>query len=182
MIRKAQVADVPAMSEIINYYAEYGLMLPRSLSALYENVRDFHVAIRDDQVVGTCGLAVVWANLAEIYSLAVQSTYRKQGMGRQLADACLAEARQLGIRKVMVLTYEQAFFTNLGFTLIDRQKLPLKVWNECIRCPKKKACDEIAMIRTLDEVPELQVPRPENAADAGQYTVPIVRKNGRSPG
>jgi len=178
MIRKAQLADVPVIGQIINDCAEYGLMLPRPLSALYENVRDFHVATQDNRVIGVCGLAVVWANLAEIYSLAITPSFRFHGWGKQLASACIEEARKLGIRKVMVLTYEQQFFLNMGFSLIDRQKLPLKVWNECLRCPKNQACDEIAMLKVLEDIPELQSPRPDST-DSEQYSVPIVRKNGR---
>ncbi|MEX0654965.1 MAG: N-acetyltransferase [Phycisphaeraceae bacterium] len=176
MIRRAHIADVPAMAQIINDCAEYGLMLPRSLASLYENVRDFHVAIDDDAgVVGVCGLAVVWANLAEVYALAVSPTCRGRGLGRQLVLTCVDEAEELGVKRLMTLTYEQAFFQKLGFAVIDRQQLPLKVWSECVRCPKNQACDEIAMVRVIEDVPELNVPRPA-APPADQYIVPTVTR------
>ena len=138
MIRRATIADVPAMGRIINDAAEFGLMLPKSTAALYETVRQFHVADDPDrgEVVGVCGLSVIWADLAEVVSLAVESSQRGKGLGRKLAEACLEEAQALGIRRVMTLTYEQAFFEKLGFSVIDRQKLPLKVWADCVRCPK----------------------------------------------
>jgi amino-acid N-acetyltransferase len=191
-IRRATVADVPAMGQIINDCAELGLMLPRSLSSMYENVREFHVAEEDGgvdsggdsgggRVVGVCGLSVVWANLAEVCALAVEPGQRGLGLGRKLTEACVAEARVLGVRTIMTLTYEKAFFERLGFSVVDRQQLPLKVWSECIRCPKNQACDEIAMTLVLEDVPELGVPRPI-APPADQYVVPIIRamKNGNS--
>ncbi len=173
-IRRATVADVPAMGQIINDCAEFGLMLPRSLSSMYENVREFHVAEVDSRVVGVGALSVVWANLAEVCALAVQPDQRGLGLGRQLTEACVAEARVLGVRTIMTLTYEQAFFEKLGFAVVDRQQLPLKVWSECIRCPKNQACDEIAMTLVLQDVPELGVPKPA-APPVDQYIVPIIR-------
>lgn len=176
-IRRATVADVPAMGQIINDCAEFGLMLPRSLSSMYENVREFHVAEDsggDGRVVGVCGLSVVWANLAECCALAVESSQRGKGLGRKLVDACVEEAKVLGIRTIMTLTYERAFFEKLGFAVVDRQKLPLKVWSECVRCPKNQACDEIAMTRVLEDVPELVVARPA-PPPVDQYVVPIIR-------
>jgi amino-acid N-acetyltransferase len=179
-IRRATVADVPAMGKIINDCAEFGLMLPRSLSSLYENVREFHVAEDGEgRVVGVCGLSVVWANLAEVCALAVEPDQRGLGLGRKLTEACIEEARSLGVRTIMSLTYEQAFFQKLGFAVVDRQQLPLKVWSECIRCPKNQACDEIAMTLVLEDVPDLAVPKPV-APPPDQYVVPIIRavKNG----
>lgn len=186
-IRRATVADVPTMGQIINDCAEFGLMLPRSLSSLYENVREFHVAEDGEtpggtpgessgggQVVGVCGLSVVWANLAECCALAVAPSQRGKGLGRRLVEACVEEARVLGIRTIMTLTYERVFFEKLGFAVVDRQNLPLKVWSECVRCPKNQACDEIAMTRVLEDVPELVVARPA-PPPADQYVVPIIR-------
>lgn len=183
IIRKATVADVPAMAQIINDAAELGLMLPKSLAALYETVRAFHVAVETapdsltpnapaQRVVGVCGLSIVWANWAELASLAVTPDQRGKGLGRKLVEVCMDEAQALGIPRVMTLTYEQVFFEKLGFTVLDRQKLPLKVWSECVRCPKNQACDEIAMVKVLDGVPEPPgMPSPPRATS---YEVPVV--------
>ncbi len=173
LIRRAKVADVPAMGKIINDCAEFGLMLPRSMSTLYENIREFHVAEDDDRVVGVCGLSVVWANLAEVCALAVAPDQRGKGLGRKLVEACIDEARELGIRTIMSLTYERVFFERLGFAVVDRQKLPLKVWSECVRCPKNQACDEIAMTLVLEDVPDLAVPKPA-PPPIDQYIVPTI--------
>ena len=152
MIRPASIREVPDLAEIINGCAEYGLMLHRSHSYLYEHVRDFHVAIEDERVVGVCGLGIVWANLAELYALAVAPNARGRGLGGQLVEACVAEARTLNIPRIFCLTYEKSFFERRGFSVVDRQKLPLKVWSECVRCLKNQSCDEIAMARTIAEV------------------------------
>lgn len=173
MIRRAEIKDVPVFGKIINDCAEYGLMLHRSMSYLYEHVRDFHVAVEDGKVVGVCGLSIVWANMAEVYALAVEPSQRGKGLGRQLVLHCVDEGYELGIKTLMTLTYEKTFFSHCGFETVDRSSLPLKVWSECARCPKNQACDEIAMIRVLD-VPDLNIPRPELPASA--YEVPVVLK------
>lgn len=185
MIRRAHVADVPALGRIINDCAEYGLMLHRSLEFLYEHTRDFVVAVEtidgEQKVVGVCGLAIIWGNLAEVYSLAVAPSMRGRGLGRQLVEAVVAEGRNLGLARLMTLTYERVFFEKLGFVVLDRQALPMKVWSECARCPKNHACDEIAMVRDLD-VPKVDMPRPEPVTPAS-VEVPVllsVRGSGRS--
>ncbi|MCE9592274.1 MAG: N-acetyltransferase [Planctomycetes bacterium] len=157
MLRHASINDIPAIGKIINDCAESGLMLHRSMADLYENMRDFHVVIEDHKVVGVCGLKIVWASMAEVYALAVAPEYRGRGLGRQLVLSVIDEAEELGLPKLMTLTYEKEFFARLGFETVDRQSLPLKVWSECVRCPKNQACDEVAMVRTL-ETPENTVP------------------------
>ena len=172
LIRPAGVQDIPAVGKIINDSAELGLMLHRSWQDLYENVRDFHVAVADDKVVGVCGLKIVWANWAEVYALAVDSAYRGRGIGRTLVLTCVDEGEQLGIRNLMTLTYEREFFRRCGFSVVDRMTLPMKVWSECMRCPKNKACDEIAMVRTL-EVPEVTGPVRTAEPPLTQFEVPV---------
>ena len=173
MIRRAYIKDVPSIAKIINDCAEYGQMLHRSLSYLYEHVRDFHVIVEDGQVVGVCGLSVVWSNMAEVYALAVAPEYRGRGLGKRLVLACIVEAEELGIAKLMTLTYERAFFEKLGFTVLDRQQLPLKVWSECLRCSKNQACDEIAMVREVEGIDEILVSRP-SAPPMDKYVVPVI--------
>lgn len=192
-IRPAHARDVPRLARIINDCAEYGLMLHRSHAFLYERLRDFHVAVAAsdpggdgeavEAVVGVCGLRAIWSNLAEVYALAVDPGQRGKGLGRMLVEACVNEARRLGIRRLMSLTYEQPFFEKLGFAVVDRQTLPLKVWSECLQCPKNQACDEIAMVRMLADVPDLAAAsdtaaRPPAPAPH-EYVVPVVL---RTPG
>ena len=174
VIRPAAVADVPAIHGIINDAAELGLMLHKPMGRLYETVRMFHVAEDAGGVIGVCGLSIIWADLAEIVSLAVAPSARGRGIGGRLAQACLDEARDRGIRRVMSLTYERGFFERLGFGVVDRQTLPMKVWADCVHCPKNHACDEIAMMRVFDDLPQLEVPRPPVPAG---LEVPVVLTN-----
>lgn len=158
MIRPATVHDVPRVSEIINSHAELGRMLFKSYAQLYENLRDFAVYEDGGRILGCCALAVIWADLAEVRSLAVEDSSRGRGIGRKLVERAIDEARRLQIRRLMSLTYEQAFFEKLGFQVVPKETLPLKVWSDCIRCPKNEHCDEIAMVRTLEEVPIVEQP------------------------
>lgn len=133
-------------------------MLFKSYAQLYETLRDFAVYESDGDILGTVGLAIIWADLSEVRSLAVDDRYRGRGIGRQLVEWCVGEARRVGVRKLMSLTYEQTFFEKLGFVVVEKDTLPLKVWSDCVRCPKRDGCDEIAMVRELADVPMPNLP------------------------
>jgi amino-acid N-acetyltransferase len=148
MIRKARVGDVPAIHQLINHYARRQRMLAVSLSALYERVRDFFVAEEDGEILACGALNITWEDLGEIRSLAVGEAARGRGFGRAIVQACLEEARQLGLHRLFVLTYETEFFGRFGFAEVNKEALPHKVWNVCINCPHFPNCDETAM--TLD--------------------------------
>lgn len=148
-IRNAQVQDVPAIHALISCYAELDRMLFRSLADIYENLQVFQVAEVNGTVVGCCALKVIWANLAEIQSLAVDKNYFGKGIGRALVNQCLEEARRMGITQVFTLTMEPAFFEKVGFRRVDKKTLPMKVWSDCARCPKQDHCDETAMMIDL---------------------------------
>lgn len=153
-------------------------MLPRSHAELYETVRDFVVAeVAGDvggdvpRIVGTCALEVIWSDLAEVRSLAVDASVQGRGLGGRMVEALIAEARELGIQRVFALTYEQRFFERLGFGVVDKAALPLKVWSECIKCPKRDGCDEIALVKTVLERPAVADDSP-NAHPDLRYDVP----------
>ncbi len=158
MIRPATVHDVPRIAAIINSHAELGRMLFKSYAQLYEDLRDFAVFELDGQVAGCTALSVIWADLAEVRSLAVDAAHHGRGIGKALVGWAVDEARRLQIRRIMSLTYEQAFFAKCGFVVVPKESLPLKVWSDCVRCSKKDACDEIAMVRVLEEVPIIEAP------------------------
>jgi amino-acid N-acetyltransferase len=159
MIRLATIHDVPAMQAIINSHAELGKMLFKSLAELYEHLRDFAVWEEKGHVRGCVALTIIWADLAEVRSLAVDPKHLRRGIGRELVNWTLDEARRLGIRKLMSLTYEEAFFSKVGFGVVEKNSLPLKVWSDCVRCPKRDGCDEIAMLRVLEDVPAVEAPK-----------------------
>ena len=158
MIRPATIHDVPRISQIVNSHAELGKMLFKSYAQLYESLRDFAVYEINGRVVGCTALAIIWADLAEIRSLAVDEEFQGRGVGRRLVEWCIDECRRLQIRRLMSLTYERSFFEKLGFVVVDKDSLPLKVWSDCVRCPKRDGCDEIAMVRELADVPMIVMP------------------------
>jgi amino-acid N-acetyltransferase len=149
-IEKAKISDVPQMHQLINYFADKGEMLPRPLSELYENLRDYFVVRQGEGVIACGALHVSWADLAEIKSLAVAEGNQDKGIGGQLVKACLEEARGLGINTVFCLTYRPDLFKKFDFKVVDKMELPRKVWGECYRCSKFPDCDEVALIYKLE--------------------------------
>lgn len=150
MLRKAQIKDVKEIQKLLTVYASKGDMLSRSLSELYEALRDFYVEAGDDgRLLGTAALHIVWEDLAEVRSVAVAEDAGRKGIGSTLVTACIDEARQLGLKRIFCLTYKPEFFGKLGFVLVDKSTLPHKVWGDCIKCPKFPDCDENAMILDL---------------------------------
>src|SRR4051812_45642729 len=118
LIRPATIHDVARIADIINNHAELGRMLFKSYAQLYEDLRDFAVFEKDGQVLGTVAVSLIWSDLAEVRSLAVDEEFRGQGIGRKLVEWAVEEARRMQIRRLMSLTYEQAFFEKLGFEVV----------------------------------------------------------------
>ena len=145
-VEKAKIADANPMHQLINYFADKNEMLPRALSDIYENIRDYFVVRLEQRIIGCTALHDNWIDLAEIKSLAVDEAKQHEGIGSLLLQACLDEARELGIAKVFCLTRRPDFFQKNSFRLIDKMELPHKVWAECYRCPKFPNCDEVALI------------------------------------
>lgn len=148
---KARIGNAIQMHKLVNFFADRGEMLPRSLSEIYENIRDFYVCREDDKVLACAALHINWSELAEIKSVAVLEDYQGKNIGATLISACLDEAKELGIPTLFCLTYKPGFFQKFGFNQVDKLELPQKVWSECYRCPKFPNCDEIAMILQLKD-------------------------------
>ncbi len=148
-VDRARVSDAPSIHQMISHFADKGEMLPRALSEIYEDIRDYFVVRQRDQVIACAALHVTWVDLAEIRSLAVYEKEQNQNIGSLLVQACLEEAKELGIPRVFCLVRKPVFFEKHGFQLIDKMELPQKVWAECYRCPKFPDCDEVALIRRL---------------------------------
>jgi amino-acid N-acetyltransferase len=148
-VEKARISDADQMHRLINHFADKDEMLPRPLSEIYENIRDYFVVRQGEQVVGCAALRIMWLDLVEIKSVAVVEEKQSQGIGSQLVEACFKEARELGIPTIFCLTYKPTFFERFGLSQIDKMELPRKVWTECYRCPKFPDCDEVALIREL---------------------------------
>ncbi|MBW2090573.1 MAG: N-acetyltransferase [Deltaproteobacteria bacterium] len=151
-LRKGRVADVPLIYELLAELGQKGLLLPRSLSELYDMVRDFFVAYPDADpgaLAGTCALHICWADLGEVRSLAVDSPFRGQNLGSQLIEACIKEARDFGLKRLFALTYIPEYFMKFDFKQIKKTELPQKIWADCFKCVKFPECDEVALVRDL---------------------------------
>jgi amino-acid N-acetyltransferase len=148
-IRKAKTSDLKQVHKLINDFAKKEVMLPRSLNELYETLRDLVICEDNGNICGVCALHIMWEDLAEIRSLAVDKKYQKIGIGKKLVTECFKEAKTLDIKRVFALTYHPEFFKKIGFVDIDKSSLPQKIWGDCLRCPRFPECDEHAVIKYL---------------------------------
>ncbi len=147
-VRKARTDDAPEIFAIVARHAAREVMLERSIENIYDNLRDFFVvdmAGEEAGVAGVCSLHIWGPELAEIRSLAVVPSAAGAGIGRSLVEACMEEARAIGLKKVFALTYVTGFFEHVGFHVEDKAELPQKIWGDCARCAKFPVCDETAV-------------------------------------
>jgi amino-acid N-acetyltransferase len=149
-IRPAQRTDVDTIVQMIAHYAAQGLMLPRSHSALSEALTNYVVADSDGEVIGCGGLEQYSSSTAEIFGLATSPDKSVRGTGSAIVQALIAKAREEKIAHVFALTLAPAFFQKMGFRTVQHTDLPMKVWKDCIACPKYGNCDEIAMVLDLN--------------------------------
>jgi amino-acid N-acetyltransferase len=119
----------------------------------------------EEQIVGCTALELVWRDLAEVKSLAVDDGMRRRGIGSLLVQAAVEEARALNLSRVFALTRDQPFFAKQGFQVVDKDTLPHKVWTDCVRCPLQEHCDEIAVVINL--TPSAATPQEPASATAG---------------
>jgi amino-acid N-acetyltransferase len=158
VVRKATLRDIPALLQLINGYAAQGSMLPRTEFEMSENIRDFTVAYAGSQLLGCGALHFYTPVSGEVRSLAVAPGDKGTGVGRLLVEALEEEAIHNGLHSIFAFTYVPDFFRKLGFHQVDRGLLPLKVWKDCLSCPKFECCDEIAVVKALTDDPLLPVP------------------------
>ena len=143
--------DVRGIHALIMDGAGNGLLLPCSLNQVYTRLRNFWVVDTgpNTKVVGCCALTISWEKVAEVRSLLVSPDCRRMGIGRMMVDACIQDARDVGVTRVFCLTYQMEFFADMGFVVVEKDTLPQKIWTDCIDCPKFPNCDEIAMARDV---------------------------------
>jgi len=151
-LRKSMVRDIPKIYHLLTEFGREGLLLPRSLSELYDVIRDFYVAFPEgdeEKLLGTCALHVCWEDLGEIRSLAVAKHHQGHDLGQRLVETCMDEARKIGLTRLFALTYIPKYFERFDFRLIDKSQLPQKIWADCFKCVKFPECDEVAVARDL---------------------------------
>lgn len=144
--RKARLPDAPQIHALMADYVREEILLPRSLGEICENIRDFTVVERRGEVIGCGALHLYGLDLAEIRSIAVARSAQGRGAGRHLVEALLAEARQQGVARVCLFTRIPDYFAQLGFLPVAHERLPEKIWKDCLKCPRFYRCDETAMI------------------------------------
>ena len=178
-IRPARIADAGTILKLVHELAVQQILLPRSPASVIENIRDFSIAEVDGTFAGCGALHMVWSDLAEIRSVAIDPKHQGLGIGRKLVGRLVAEAEDMGIPRLFAFTYVQGFFEKMGFVVVPHGSLPHKVFNDCLHCPKFTACDEIAMERVLREpepsddnlglgIPMTSIPLPRRSRpDAG---------------
>jgi amino-acid N-acetyltransferase len=150
-VRPAAIGDVPVIHHLLEIYAAQGNLLPRTLSELYRHLRDFFVIEADDKKVVACGaLEIFTDDLGEVRSLVVDDAWKGKGLGRLLVERLIDEARAIGLKRLMALTYVPEFFHKLGFETVPKDTLPEKVWSVCVKCYKYNSCDEIAVLKVLN--------------------------------
>jgi amino-acid N-acetyltransferase len=147
---QAKLSHIKAMRELILPEVESGVILDRSEDEIATNIRSYTLAYKDNSLVGFTALHIHTLDLAEIRSLIVASTIRGQKIGENLVKSALNEAENLGIKRVLSLTYKQSFFERLGFIEIPKESLPEhKIWADCIKCKHFPVCNEVSLIKSL---------------------------------
>jgi amino-acid N-acetyltransferase len=174
VVRKANMADIPALLRLINGYAAKGTMLPRTEFEMSENIRDFSVLAVDDDIGAVGALHFYSPQTAEVRSLAVDPDAKSRGLGRQMVEALEDEARAFDLHSVFAFTYVEGFFAKLGYEQVERGELPLKAWKDCLRCPKFQSCDEIAVVKYLR--PDAQRGMDHDPVDLASLRFPIFKQ------
>jgi len=148
--RKAKLSDIPKMQKLVLPEVESGVILVRSEDEVATNIRSYMLAYKEDELVGFNALHIHTSSLAEIRSLIVKEGLRGKKIGENLVLRAIEEAKELGLKRVLSLTYKQAFFERLGFIEIPKESLPEhKIWADCIKCKHFPVCNEVSLIKSL---------------------------------
>ena len=150
-VRRAIESDVIEIHNLLHHYASRGRLLPRPSEDISQNIDRFFVSQQDRNLAGCVSLEVFNNELGEVRSLAVKPTVARSGHGYNLVKQIESEAKVMGLRRLMALTYVPQFFQKLGFKIVPMDSLPEKVFGVCVTCPKFDRCDEIAVLKSQPE-------------------------------
>lgn len=146
---KPTVADIPKMQQLVAQEVKNGNILDRNSSEMATTIRSYIVAYSQETIVGFVALHIHTDTLCEIRSLVVDGEFRNHGIGGELINKAISEAKFYGLKTILVLTYRQKLFEDFGFKVIAKETIPeTKIWLDCIKCKHFPVCDEIAL--TLD--------------------------------
>jgi len=134
-VRRARTSDVPAIKRLVDTYAGK-ILLEKNLVTLYEAVQEFWVAEHPEiqgEVIGCGALHVLWSDLGEIRTVAVDPAVTGHGVGHAIVTRLLEVARELALERLFVLTFETEFFGKHGFTEIEGTPVTAEVFEEMCR-------------------------------------------------
>lgn len=132
VVRRARTADVPAIARLVSGYSDQRILLGKATVTLYEDVQEFWVAQFDERIIGCGALHVLWGDLAEIRTLAVDPSDRRRGVGAAIVEQLVQTARDLGVQRLFCLTFETDFFGRHGFTPIEGTPVEPEVYQELL--------------------------------------------------
>jgi len=147
---KAKLSDIERMQELMYPEVQSGIILDRSNDEIATNIRSYTLVMLDDKLIGLAALHLHTSYLGEIRSLIIKDGYRGKKIGEKLINTIMEEAKSLGLKKVLSLTYKQSFFERLGFVEIPKESLPEhKIWADCIKCKHFPICNEVSLVKDL---------------------------------
>jgi N-acetylglutamate synthase-like GNAT family acetyltransferase len=150
-LRQATPSDVHSISQLVQVHAQDGQILPRSREAIRESIPNWFVITNGARIVACGSLHPYTSNLAEIRSLVVDDSVKRNGLGTLLVQALISKAHQNGFKALFALTRVVPFFEQLGFSRTDKSTFPQKIWLDCSCCPRQENCDEQAVALPLSD-------------------------------
>lgn len=148
-VRPAIIADATGIHDLLTSYSDQEVLLPRTINEILPLIPQFLVIEHQGEIIGCVSLEIFSTELGEVRSLAVNPDYKNQQLGAKLLLNIEDYARQLGLRKMMALTYAEGFFHKYGYETVEMTSLPEKVWRVCVKCPRFHHCDEIPVLKFL---------------------------------
>lgn len=147
---KPDVLDINLMQELVYKDVENGNILDRNTNEMATTIRSYTAVKLEDEIVGFVAVHIHTIELAEIRSLVVKKEFRGKNIAKLLIEKALFEAKNLNLKRLLVLTYKKELFEHFGFNEIEKASLPeTKIWADCIKCKHFPICDEIALILDL---------------------------------
>jgi amino-acid N-acetyltransferase len=149
-VTKATLKDIKEIQSLVADEVKNNIILYRNQETIATNIRSYLLIRKENKIIASVALHIYSIKLAEFRSLIVQKKYRGQGLGQLLIKAGINEAKELGLKELLVLTYQANFFKRLGFIEIEKSKIPdKKIWADCINCKNFSNCDEVALIKKI---------------------------------
>ena len=144
---KPKVSDIASMQKLVASEVENGNILDRNSNEMATTIRSYTAAKDENGVIGFVALHIHTETLAEVRSLVVKENYRNKGIATKLINSVIKEAKDLNLKRLLVLTYKKNFFEFFGFSEIPKESIPeTKIWADCIKCKHFPVCDEVSLV------------------------------------